>query len=614
MSHGGGVGKIRLANKRLRADVTEAITGDVPLKLTMEGASEVSITLSDPDGRIRRSSFLTQATRMSVDDRRFALAKTGKSGQNLTLTAEDLVIHRLRRKKGPKKAFRGTVTRAQFIRSLVKEASPNTRFICPELTKVQPIAGGKEPGRTTRTKRTDEDRGQGIPRNATGLTVKGSPANSTQKKVADEVIRAALRYNPPRRALLALLCAATHESVMGTLAMTPQTITDHDSVGLLQARLMYVSAKDAMSIPYNVRRFFTQPWTGTSAGGAIKQAKAGRSIAEICTSIQGNATGDVYTQWKGEAEKWLDAYTGGESGSFSTETTTTIVKPYPFEVKKGEDYWTAIKRLADEVNWRAFPVGDRFYYIAEPTLLRSRRRMLIGVNTRGVDDIDFDIDGRKRANKATLTARANLWRAPPGTVVTLGAHWGPAQGRWLVATIDGTLNKEDVSIELKRPSKPKPEPPSETSTSTKTSRSGGSSGSDGSDGADKAVKWAKKVVGVTEGSAKYNAWMSKVGGANPWCSYWIAYLMREVCGLQNLPSNYGHSSSWLSWQGATRVNKSNLKPGDILVYEWGNGGDTDHVALYIGNGRRIGGNESDRVAENPADLGRCVGAVRPKYR
>lgn len=475
MSHGAGVGVVRLAEKRLRGNITDAVVGDIPLKLTMEGASELSLTVSDPDGRIRRSRFMTEATRVSVDDRKFALVKTGKSGQDTTLVAEDLIINQLRRKKGPKKAFRGKVTRAQFVRSLVKEAAPDAVFICPELKKVQPIADGKEPGRSVTTKRTDTDREMGIPRNATGLTVKGAAANSTQKKVADKIIRAAMTYNPPRRALLALLCAATHESVMGTIGMTPQTITDHDSVGILQARLSYVSAKDAQSIPYNVRRFFKQPWTGTSQGGAIKQANAGRSIAEICTSIQGNATGDVYTQWKGEAEKWIEAYTGGDSGSFATETTTTVVKPYAYEVKKEEDYWEAIKRLAGEVSWRVFSVGNRFYYIAEPTLLRSRRRMLIGANTRGVDDIDFDLDGRKKAAKATVTGRANLWRAPPGSVVTLSAHWGPAQGRWLVATIDGTLNKTDVSIELKRPSKPKPEPPSKTKTSTKTRKHGGSS-------------------------------------------------------------------------------------------------------------------------------------------
>src|SRR5690606_26942196 len=88
-----------------------------------------------------------------------------------------------------------------------------------------------------------------------GLTVKGQPATDQQRRVAAEVLNEAMKYNPPRRATLSLLCAVIVESVMGTVGMTPATITDHDSVGILQARLSYVSAKNAMDIGYNVKRF-----------------------------------------------------------------------------------------------------------------------------------------------------------------------------------------------------------------------------------------------------------------------------------------------------------------------------------------------------------------------
>ena len=598
---GQGIDRLRLASKSLRANVAGAIIGDVSISRKMDGASELGFTLSDPDGEIRRSRFLTEATRFSIDELGFVLVQVSKSGQDLSLTAEDAVVYRLRQKKGPKKAYRDQVTRAQFAKSLVREIGKDVRFVSPELNKIQPIAGSKS--RTTTSRQVDADRESGIPSNATGLTVKGAAANATQKRVADEIIRAALPYNPPHRALVALLCAATHESVMGTLGMTPATITDGTSVGILQALTSNISVENAQSIPYNVRRFLVEPWTGTSLGGAIKQAKAGRSIGDICTSIQGNSTGDVFSQWKDEAQKWIEAYQGG-GGS----TSITVTERYAFQVGKNENYWDALKRLAEEVNWRCFVVGKSVYFIAEPTLFQSRRRMILDEDSRGVESIDWDIDSGKRADSATVAARVANWQAPPGSVVVLDKSQGPARGRWLVETIDGSLNLPDVSIELKRPSKPKPEPAAETSTRTVE----GEQGASGSGGADQAVRWAKSVVGTAQGSSQYNTWMSAVGGTDPWCSFWIGYIMREVCGLSC--SSFGHSSYWLTWSGAERVSESSIKPGDIVVYDWGNGGDTDHVALYVGGGNRIGGNESDAVRENPASLSSAVGIVRPKYR
>jgi hypothetical protein len=138
------------------------------------------------------------------------------------------------------------------------------------------------------------------------LTVKGAPASAKQRRVARQIIGEAYTYDPPQRAIVALLCAATHESVMGTIGM--DVPVDHDSIGILQGRLMHNDRADLLDIGYNVRKFFEDPWTVTPYGGAIRQAHENRSIGDICTTIQGNATGDVYTQWKQEALDWIQAY------------------------------------------------------------------------------------------------------------------------------------------------------------------------------------------------------------------------------------------------------------------------------------------------------------------
>jgi cell wall-associated NlpC family hydrolase len=55
-------------------------------------------------------------------------------------------------------------------------------------------------------------------------------------------------------------------------------------------------------------------------------------------------------------------------------------------------------------------------------------------------------------------------------------------------------------------------------------------------------------------------------------------------------------------------------PGDLLIFDWGDGGITDHVALYAGNNKMISGNDhNDSVGESAVPAGALVGIVRPKY-
>lgn len=596
-----GIEALRLNGLRLTANLSNAVIGEPTIRRTIEGASELSLAVSDPERKLLRETFLDEAARVVLDDLRFTLVGVSKSGDDLTLTAEDETIYLLRQRTGPKKAFRDQITRAEFVKSLVRETlGDRVRFYSPELTVEQPVASeGK-------SRSSGSDPAPGISPNASGLTIKGEPATVTQKRNADRVIRLAMRYDPPRRAVVALLSACIVESVMGTYGMTYST--DGDSIGLLQARTSYVSREDALSYAYNVRRFMVEPWTGTSLGGAIEQARAGRAPGDIAQSIQGSAYPDRYALYVEEAQKLIDAYFGGEAGEFDGGGGQT--KRYAFEVKKNEDYWTAIKRLAEEVNWRAFVVGPTFYFVSETTLLTGRRRMYLRDETRGVDSVDWEIDAGKRADSATVQARAGDWAAPPGTVAVLDESHGPARGKWIVSEIEGSLVNEDVAITLKRASKPKPEPAAEQVESDR----GGSRSGEGSGGAEKMIRWAKATVGTNEGSARQRKWAAFAGldYSVAWCAIWIGYGLKTTVGLDP-PSGFPLVDNWFSWSNGKRVTQSSLKPGDLIIYDWGDGGITDHIALYIGNGRTIGGNESDSVLENDARLSSAVGFVRPYY-
>lgn len=176
------------------------------------------------------------------------------------------------------------------------------------------------------------------------------------------------------------------------------------------------------------------------------------------------------------------------------------------------------------------------------------------------------------------------------------------------------------------------EPPDSTGASvggtSLTSFSGASASSGGTNsggggvkssgvGAAKAVEWAKGVVGVSGGSGAVARWDAAIGSAPgiPWCSAFVSAALRQA-GVKNLPSNPAYSGSWLSWKGGKNIGTSlaNAKPGDLLIFDWGDGGITDHVALYAGNHQMISGNDSnDKVGTSSVPTGNLVGIVRPKY-
>ena len=124
---------------------------------------------------------------------------------------------------------------------------------------------------------------------------------------------------------------------------------------------------------------------------------------------------------------------------------------------KEEDTWTCMNRLAEEVNWRCFEVSGMVYFISEPKLFKSAPRVIISEQSEGVDWIDFSYDAGKPNGQVTITGRAGLWAAPPGTVVEIFNN-GPVNGRWIVTDINRGIFSPSVSITCKKPRVKFPEP------------------------------------------------------------------------------------------------------------------------------------------------------------
>lgn len=130
---------------------------------------------------------------------------------------------------------------------------------------------------------------------------------------------------------------------------------------------------------------------------------------------------------------------------------------------------------------------------------------------------------------------------------------------------------------------------------------------------DDMLSWAEGQVGVTEGSNRQVEYARELGysASLPWCAIFLAYGLKRL--NIPLPANPAYSGAWLSWPAGSQVSQGDLEPGDFVIYDWGDGGRTNHVALYIGGGQTIGGNESNMVRKQSARLSFAVGFARPPY-
>lgn len=134
------VANIKLTGKDLTAKLRNAIT-DASLEQTIQGASTLTITVSDWHEGLLHSQLVKEACTLTFDGLSFTLTKLSRQGYTTALTFEETAVALLRKYRSPRKATRSSTTRAQFIHSMVTEVKEAViPFVCPELNIVQPIA------------------------------------------------------------------------------------------------------------------------------------------------------------------------------------------------------------------------------------------------------------------------------------------------------------------------------------------------------------------------------------------------------------------------------------------------------------------------------------------
>jgi uncharacterized protein (TIGR02594 family) len=610
-------------NKRppVQVNFEDAIIG-IKVNDTIVGASTIEVRLVDPSWSLIDSKFFDHNP---VDGKLDPVEVNYPDGSRLwwRLTQMELMwgtdpelklifMERsavfLMSHKGPVKASRGKKTRAEFLKSLTDKvkAGGGITFQSIALHKKQMI---EHPD----TKQPEQDEGAktgGVQRDD-NLKVKGISVVAEQIKKINRVNDVIYEHNASERVSLAVNCAAISESRygmdLGSRGTTFQTYEfEENELGEQVYYFLYGG------------RSFAEP-------GAIGLAKAHRdwTPGEIAMVVEGSISNfgtrqagiDFYNKYRSEAQAIVDAY--GQLGPNSTEERR---KQYNFRVgdedNPHETYWDAIIRLADEVKWAFFMDGNWAYFDTEKTLIMQKPAAIIGRDNPAVVDFNCSLDNRNIATEASLSLICEPFDFRAGEVIKL-VDFGPAStassatsggkpaypGRWLIQEIERDVFELVSRFTLKQPQQRELEPDDAGTTTVEFD-----SDSIGPD----LLQWAKTQVGTTEGSQKQIDYAKTLGysASLPWCSLFVAYGLKRVEHDIQLPPNPAYSGAWLDWEGGAKVNKSGMQPGDIVVYDWGDGGITDHVAIYDGSGNVIGGNQGNKVSKAPLNRSRIVGVVR----
>lgn len=489
---------LEVVGSRTEFDITDSIISGEIL-LSINGSPQVTVTVHDQKRVILRSGALEnedgqlRAVDVRLDGLWWRLTAQDKQGDDLVLTLEDRNIAWLRGKDGPRKAAsRAKVTRAQYILSLIRSVKKRKIPVSiPELNKVQPIAKA-DPKKKKSKKEKEQDRDGGFD---TDTKIEG--INADQMRRIEEALGEADRHKGATdRVKLAMLVAMAGESNFGEdrgkRGTTFQTTQIPESEIETQAKHFLIGGRSFR------------------AGGAINAAKNNPSwtVGKIASYVEVSDQGGAhYDKHRGIARRVLDKWHGEDSSS-SSSSSTTLYKRYEFKVEKDENYWDAIVRMADEVKWRAFFSGGRFYYMSEDRLYAAPARYHIREGENGVSNIDFRQDSRKRVQTATVSCRLDRWAAPPGTVIVVeeGINVNGSQ-RWLVESVRRNLFSAEAEITLKRKNGKRKEPRSEEYTKEDDEDGGGSEkrgdiSGDTSGLTDDMVRFCQEIAGETDEAIK----------------------------------------------------------------------------------------------------------------
>jgi hypothetical protein len=446
--------------------------------------------VSDPDRQLLNSGLLGNGLDVEIDGLWFRLAAVDKQEDELTLTFEDREIAILRTYATWKIARREHTTRAEFILNLIREVREfSIPFIIPELHVIQPIErysgdlngldpyanipGGipdsaatsapiPNPALTPQERQTGNYQSPG-----SIITVKGVKIDQDQIKNANTIIRVGLGMtgsNPHQRKIVVCgIMTAIDESVLRNIRGG-----DRDSAGLFQQRPSqgWGTFDEVTNPEHASERFFE---------ACIREDKRNPNLNynDLCQAVQRSGTPLAYGKFRTEAERIVNGYghipnvnsanlmndnTGsGPNGNNYVFYRGTIEDRGNQKIRKPENSWRCIQRLADDVDWRAFFIAGTFYFMSEEDLFKQRPIATITEFDEGIISMNGNYDRAKKSGSIVIQVATGKWTFPPGAVVVVRGM-GPMNGRWIINDFRRNLFDDTAEVTLKKPRPKLPEP------------------------------------------------------------------------------------------------------------------------------------------------------------
>jgi cell wall-associated NlpC family hydrolase len=379
-----------------------------------------------------------------------------------------------------------------------------------------------------------------------------SKLDPEQLKIAKTLLRIGRKEHAGPRAVVTALVTGLQESGLKNLPIGAES-----SGGWRQERAIYYP--DPTNVKHSAERFYKE----------LKERGGSGSIGDEAQAAQRSAFPDAYQPHVGEARsilKLLGGY-GGKNADKKSRTSSGAT--------------------AGRLAGRTPPEGDRTQTGAASSPAAAHAPAFLSTSTGKAAALSFIQNRNKPGAISEFLSQKGTYQSAVSSLKTTAANIKPTE-----AGLEGKPRhtpQEELRLTKEHP----------------TTASGS-----------RLVTWATKVLGTDEGTPRQSKWAAAAGisPSTAWCSAFVAYGLRKEG--YSLPSNPAYSGAWLEWNQGKHVKSiKQAKPGDLLIFDWGDGGITDHVAIYTGHNQMIGGNNSDNsVGKSEVPVGNIVGIVRPSKK
>jgi hypothetical protein len=403
----------------------------------------------------------------------------------LTLTFIDRIADELQTLRGPYKANRATMTRAEFLK-LVAGKVPEIRFHSTELDLREPIDPVDIKATVPSTKSKHGKKHKGLAANYKDLTVKGFPMGKRQAENANLLIAQAQRRRASERVTVAIVFAGIWESNLEVYADNGTywgVLSGAKQYFLPPSGYLEVTAM-ADAFLMGGKGFKSAIYLGNPGpvGGGLEDPAAIASQAEGASPYDSKGVSRQYeaqSDWPGvqvatdEAKAIVQAAGGSAAGGdLSTGPTVETVQPYFFQIgtssNRGESLWDGMQRLAQEVNWSLFTDGPDLYYDSQTALIKQKVARVLSYGDADILNWNYDWNSRQVATQFTVTLLCDPFEYRSGDVFMVqgfgidDSSTAKRPGAWLVQDVIRQPMSFSSQFTLAQPQPQKNEPAPQT--------------------------------------------------------------------------------------------------------------------------------------------------------